>query len=48
MKIRFGTFLPTDIQIEIGGKICGGIDLDTPQSGHQTWWLRDRLDSMTA
>ena len=40
MKIRFGTLLSADIQIEIGGKIWGCIDLDTPQSGHQTPWLR--------
>jgi hypothetical protein len=40
MKIRFGTLLSADIQIEIGGKIRRGIALDTPQGGHQTPWLR--------
>src|SRR6188474_2889456 len=40
MKIRFATLLSADIQIEIGGKIRRGIDLDTPQGSHQTPWLR--------
>src|SRR5438874_3728064 len=39
LKIRFGTFLSADIQIEIGGKIWGRIDVDTPQGSHQTPWL---------
>jgi hypothetical protein len=40
MKTRFGTLLPTHILIEIGGKIWGRIDLNIPQGGHQTPWLR--------
>jgi hypothetical protein len=40
MKIRFDTLLSAHIEIEIGSKIWGRIDVDIPQGGHQTSWLR--------